>query len=366
MSSPPSSLRGNVATSAQQAWHGGAGVSAFNAKKVLCIAADFFDRSGEPSRPVELAIFRGRLLIRDGSTARTVPLDSVRFSNRSGKRESEAVLPDGGTCIIPDGVTLAKMIEQERTPDKAAHNKYQRLSIILLSAVLAVLLMQSVGQIAPHYFANELASRIPDSWVGASSVRLLAELDHSSLQASELPEETRNRLQDQFASLQPPAEGAPPYRLLFRKSAEQGATSVALPNGDIILINDFATGEDRTDLRLLAMLRSLGHLHYRHALANIAENRFASLLFALLINDKEHGVRILDQGLRSARYTPAQSSEAEAYASRMLHANIEAQPAHKPIREISPAAMQKAPAEWKQALNDDRVIPAQTPPASRP
>ena len=162
----------------------------------------------------------------------------------------------------------------------------------------------------------ELLGRL-DERVGAGveqalGTRVLAELDQKMFAASTLSQDEQQRIAAQFARLAAAAEGAPQYRLLFRKS-RIGPNALALPSGQIVLTDELVRLMGDDDEALMGVLaHELGHLQRRHLMRRLA----AAL------------PRIAVASTESAGLPPMQV-EACAFAW-LAHAFMQRQPGNRP------------------------------------
>ncbi len=142
-------------------------------------------------------------------------------------------------------------------------------------------------------------------------------LDRRGFASSELPDERRRRIAESFADLKAPHEGAPSYRLLFRKS-RIGPNAFALPSGDIVLTDELVTlmPDDGAVMGVLA--HELGHLHRRHMTRRLIQGSAVAAVSALLFGDASAAISGLPALALDMHYSRDAEMEADDYAADML------------------------------------------------
>ncbi|MET7013010.1 M48 family metallopeptidase [Uliginosibacterium flavum] len=195
-----------------------------------------------------------------------------------------------------------------------------RIRIVLSLLVCTAALSAGIHLMTPR-LAETLANGLPGSWVRASSEQVLSNLESSVLMPSLRPLAEQDALRDQFAALNAAPQGAPPYRLLFRRNQSAGNTLLTLPGGEIIVTDQLLESVPDQSERLALLCHELGHLYHRHALHNAIEHNLYWLASSALIGSSESSVRALARGLNQADYTREHVLEADRYALSMLDNN---------------------------------------------
>lgn len=195
-----------------------------------------------------------------------------------------------------------------------------RINILLVGLALIAALSASVQLMTPA-LAQTLSNYFPDAWVRSSSEQMLANLDARIFAPARTPLAEQKALQDRFAALSAPAEGAPPYRLLFRHSLVSEKALLSLPGGEIIVSDQFLDTVTDPAEQIALLCHELGHLQYQDALRGAIEQNLYSMLFATAFNYREMGIRLLGKGMESAAYTHEDALSADRYARVMLQAN---------------------------------------------
>lgn len=195
-----------------------------------------------------------------------------------------------------------------------------RINILLLLLACTAALTAGLRLLTPS-LAETLADSLPGSWVRTGSEKVLTHLEASTLLASQLPLAEQDALRDRFAALNAAPEGAPPYRLLFRRNLNSDSMLLTLPGGEIIVTDQFLHAVPDPAEQLALLCHELGHLYYRHALRSAIEHNLLWLASAAFVGSSESSVRALVNGLEHADYAREHVLEADRYALSMLRAN---------------------------------------------
>ena len=155
------------------------------------------------------------------------------------------------------------------------------LSVLFLAALAGLRLA-----IAPA--GDLLARALPDSLVERASGLVLAQLDMTFLEDSQLPAATRRRLTVEFERMRLLA--APEFadtRLHFRQAPAIGPNAFALPGNDIVLLDELVTFADDDDVVLAVLAHEFGHVTELHALRQIMRSAVVAIGVGLLIGAEE-------------------------------------------------------------------------------
>lgn len=286
------------------------------------VSARFFgSRDARPER-ASLELSAGRLWLRTARAYRPVPLDSQTLQASGGPAPRVLRFPDGGACEV-DGAQLDQMLAGQKRPGPAnGHSRLRQCAKILALSVLIIgIVMTASFHLLKPLVADYVAARIPAQWLRSASEQALVTLDREWLGESTLPLARRDAISAHFAALRAPAEGAPPYQLLFRHGGKLGAVTFALPGGEIVISDEMVmlAQEDREILALLA--QQLGQLHQHKRLSEAVSESLLPVLKAVYLQDLEQGSAALAINLLSQRDSAASLAAADRYALAMLRAN---------------------------------------------
>ena len=158
--------------------------------------------------------------------------------------------------------------------------------VILLTLAFACLLVGFRFAIAPA--GDLLAKAAPPSLVARGSGLVLAQLDMTLLEASDLPLSQRDRLRTEFDRMR---QLAPPEfadtRLHFRKSPLIGPNAFALPGNDVVLLDELVTFAEDEDVVLAVLAHEFGHVIEKHALRHIMRSAVVAMGVSLLVGAEE-------------------------------------------------------------------------------
>ena len=153
--------------------------------------------------------------------------------------------------------------------------------IALVVAVVSAWMLLTYGvPVAARY----VAFAIPDDANRVLRDDSLRFLDRVLFKPSEVPEDTRGRIQQLFAEVTRTDAAHANYRLEFRH-ADIGANALAIPGG-IVVITDEMIKIAESDEELLAVLaHEVGHLHHRHSFRILLQNSASALIIAGVTGD---------------------------------------------------------------------------------
>lgn len=286
------------------------------------VSARFFGSNDAHPEHASLELSAGRLWLRTARLYRPVPLDSHAIQASSGPTPRVLRFPDGGVCEV-DGAQLDQMLAGQKRPDPT--NGRSRLrqcaKILALSLLILGIVLTASFHLLKPLVADYVATRIPAQWLRSASEQALLTLDRDWLGESTLPLARRDAIRAHFAALRAPAEGAPPYQLLFRDGGKLGAIAFALPGGEIVISDQMVmlAQEDRETLALLA--QQLGQLHQQKRLSEAVSESLLPVLKAVYLQDLEQGSTALANNLLALRDSAASLAAADRYAVAMLRAN---------------------------------------------
>ena len=158
--------------------------------------------------------------------------------------------------------------------------------VLVLSVLFLVALAGLRLAIAPS--GDLLAHLMPDTLVERASGLVLAQLDLTLLEDSQLPAMTRQRLTREFDRMRLLA--APEFadtRLHFRNAPAIGPNAFALPGNDIVLLDELVTFADDEDVVLAVLAHEFGHVTERHALRQIMRSAVVAIGVGMMVGAEE-------------------------------------------------------------------------------
>jgi len=163
--------------------------------------------------------------------------------------------------------------------------------------------------------------RVPGAVLQKMGASTLDSLDRFALKPSRLGLARQQELSEAYARLKTPADAQLKYRIVFRSSPEMGANAFALPDGNIVLLDELVdlTNDDNEILAVLAHER--GHIERRHAMRMVLQSSVVGLVLAWYVGDVSGLLATAPAIIMQAKYSRDMEREADEYAERTLQAN---------------------------------------------
>jgi len=281
------------------------------------VTAAFYDGRSSARHAVSLRVAGDTLLIEGGALCHRVPLRAVRFGEPLGRGPRCIELPEGAHCEVADHPGLERLIAAAGGSDGLVVRLQRRWRWAAASLALIV------GSALAAYFwglpaaAKALAPHVPPAAVKALSSGVFSQLDRQLFTPSRLSPERQAAIrvlaERSFAS-----DRLPPWRIHFRRSQHLGANAVALPAGDIVILDGLATllADDRQVVAVIA--HEIGHLAHHHAMRHLIEGATVSLVMAAWIGDVSSAAVALGAQLAQSGYSREAEREADAFAVTLL------------------------------------------------
>ncbi|MEY2633665.1 MAG: hypothetical protein RIR00_2319 [Pseudomonadota bacterium] len=284
------------------------------------LEAGYFDGHSARRQPVRLHVANDFLHLEDADGAlRRYPLRDVDFGEGYAGAPRRITLPDGGVCEAAEGPALTALIAAAGHPDSLL----PRLQRHGLAALLGVLILAGAAWALYAHglpaLGNWLAPRLPPTLVQQLSDSALGQLDRQ-LGPSSLPAERQEALRRAAAPLfATPLPHPPPggLRLHFRHGGHFGANALALPGGDIVLLDELVQRLDDTEI-LAVLAHETGHLARQHALRQVIQGTALSALLAFWLGDVSSAAVGVSGLLLSSGYSRDAEREADAWAADYL------------------------------------------------
>jgi predicted Zn-dependent protease len=318
------------------------------------LAGRYFDGRTSRAWRVRLFVEDGTAVL-DGEAERACPLDALRVSERSSHATRKATFPDGATFEPEDQQAFNLLLAQAGHQDSSVV-RAQGSWRIVLGALLAIVTVLALAYCyALPLLADRAAQALPASAERQLGQGVLQLLDRHALAPSALDPARQQRIAAAFAGLNAPHEGAPPYRLLFRKS-RVGPNAFALPSGDIVLTDELVRllPDDGAVLGVLA--HELGHLHRRHMTRRLIQGSAVAAVSALLFSDASAVISGLPALALDMHYSREAETEADDYAADMLvHNGLSLANLEEAFKVLQ--TLEKSPSSYLSShpLSEDRL-----------
>ncbi|MDR3086865.1 MAG: M48 family metallopeptidase, partial [Azoarcus sp.] len=170
--------------------------------------------------------------------------------------------------------------------------------------------------------AKVLAPHVPVSAMRPISDEAMEFLDKKWFQPSRLSEERRQKLQDGFRALAAADPLLAAYgdrlSLNFRASPKLGPNALALPDGQIVLLDELVNLEMNDEEILAVLCHELGHLSKRHSIRLLIQSSVVGLVTAGLFGDVSYIAATVGAVLLSSNYSRDMEIEADDYAADTL------------------------------------------------
>jgi len=191
--------------------------------------------------------------------------------------------------------------------------KYAVAAFVVL--VIATVLTLTLGS---TYIANFLADKIPERMLERSGAESLEFLEKHYLAPSNLTSEKQDYIQKRFTKI-----FGNNSKLHFRSSPAIGANAFALPNDDIILLDELVELDKDENLRgIIAILaHERGHVVHKHILKTMIKSSISSSILGYLIGDFSGFATTIAAFTLEASYSREFENEADMYAIDMMNKN---------------------------------------------
>ncbi len=283
------------------------------------VAAHYFDGRSSRLHHVWLAVRDGVLLL-DGDAQRSCGLHELRVSERSRHALRKVTFPDGAYLEIRDQAAFERLLASTGHHDGLVVRWQQswRGALAAAAGTVAVLAASYVWLLPA--VAGWVAESLPASIERQLGDGVLAAFDAQLFLPTRLSSARQQELTAEFGRLLPPRDGAPSWRLVFRRS-RIGPNAFALPSGDIVLTDEMvALLQD--DLAVMGVLaHELGHLHQHHLTRRIVQSSAVAATTGLLFGDVSSVLTTLPALALDLKYSRDAERDADDYAIAMLNLN---------------------------------------------
>ncbi|WP_333607106.1 M48 family metallopeptidase [Arsukibacterium sp.] len=248
--------------------------------------------------------------------------DQYQFSQVIPGLAVELELNDG--ALFTPANTAYRWPQLTRRQSLAAWLESHKLIIIsaIIGAPLALWWLIAIGIPAT---ATAMVPLVPDAVRQQMGQHTFYTLKKTTLQASELPAEQQQELQQlwQQSLAQLPLRYQD-YQLHFFRSRLLGANAFALPDGTVVITDDLVKRlADQPDALLAIMLHEIGHVEQQHSMRLVAQSLGAALVFGILFGDVETlGELVLGSGAGLLQNAFSRDMEREADQFALTHLQL--------------------------------------------
>ncbi|MDO3381971.1 M48 family metallopeptidase [Gilvimarinus algae] len=287
----------------------------------------WYDGKSSKSTEATLAVAHdGQLEVRDQaahSLLGEAHASAVSLSSRLGNSARFVRFASGAAFETTDNAAVDQL-QRQWQPGRwrgVLHKLESHLGLVVCSAVLLVGLAWAGALYGVPATARVIAFSLPQDTLDRVSKETLGLLDRMHFSPSELPEQTRNQVREEFA---PVLAQFPelPLKVEFRKGSEQiGANAFALPDGTIIFTDQMIELSKSADERGAILAHEIGHVALRHSLRAVIQNAVIGFVYVTLVGDGSAmgdlliGLPVLATTLA---YSRGHESEADAFSAEYL------------------------------------------------
>jgi len=283
------------------------------------VPAFYFDGKTSRRHAVELTVAAGVASI-SGEAQRQAPLSELRVSERASRAARKVTFADGAYLEIVDVGAFDELLASTGYQDPLVVRMQQSWRTTLYATVALVLILALGYRYLLPAAAGLIANALPESVERRIGSGTLAFLDQRIFAPTTLPVAQQESIDSRFRALQPPHQGAPDYRIIFRKS-KIGPNAFALPSGEIVLTDELVRLLDDDDALMGVLAHELGHLHQRHLMRRLIQGSAIAATATLLFGDVSALIASIPPVMLDLKYSRDIELEADDYAIAMFKAN---------------------------------------------
>jgi Zn-dependent protease with chaperone function len=244
---------------------------------------------------------------------------ALKIESRLGNTPREIAFGQGQLFITHDNDAIDELIKayNQSSPISLLHKLENNLSLIFFATIATVVLSWSVVVYGIPASAKFIAHQLPEFTTEqlGSGLSILDEtlFDPSELEASRQQEIRRlvTPYFEQYTALNP--------SLHFRSG--MAANAFALPNGEIVLTDDFVNLTKNDEELLAVIFHELGHLKHKHMARRALQGSMITLLVIIITGDLDTFDLLtgLPTLILDLSYSREFESESDLYALEQMH-----------------------------------------------
>lgn len=261
-------------------------------------------------------------------------INDIKIHSRIANTPRRVDFSDGISVFVYENEKFDKALQHAGfKTKKTAHHLESKMHYALLSLAILLLIGWWTLFYGADFAANIGARYIPSSALNNLSEKTMKFLDDEFLGDSKLTIQEKQKLQAVFDRV---TSGDKSYKLHFR-SAYIGPNAFALPNGDIVLLDDLVKLSTDKEYRDIAgvLAHEQGHVVYKHSLKNAIKTTISGAMAAYFVGDVSALANGLGAFMINGHYSREHEREADKYALDRLHTlNIDTKPTAKLFEEL--------------------------------
>lgn len=257
----------------------------------MFIEGNYYDGKTSRSYPAHLEVLYDKeeavriTLKSESDYTLELTYDALNIASRLGCAPREIAFGDGCLFVTEDNDSVDRLIKHHGNSkaEGLLHRLETNIPLILASAVVTIALIWVMAIYAIPAAAKVIAYELPDfttEKLGTS----LSILDHSVFDPTELSATKQAAIRklaapylEHFKDLKP--------KLEFRSGMQ--ANALALPNGEIILTDDFVNLVENDQELLAVFFHEIGHLKNKHLLRRALQDSMITLVVIFVTGDVE-------------------------------------------------------------------------------
>jgi Zn-dependent protease with chaperone function len=281
------------------------------------LTAHYYDGRSAQRNPVRLYVRDGALQVEGESFNRNIPLGDIVVDEPLGNAPRCITLPDGARCEVDDHEGMKQLLADAKIGETLVVRLQKRWQWALAAFCIIV-----TGAVSGYFWglpavAKALAPQIPQPASARLSAAVLARLDTQILQPSRLPP-ARQQAILRLAETTLREPGMPVWRIHFRSSTKLGPNALALPGGDLIILDKLVTLLESEDRINAVVAHEIGHLAHHHSMQQMIQGAVVSLVLATWFGDISSAAVAISGQLLQSGYSRDAEREADRFAAQQL------------------------------------------------
>ncbi|PID48308.1 MAG: hypothetical protein CR967_00570 [Proteobacteria bacterium] len=267
---------------------------------------DFFDGISSKKESLFLHVDNNRIYFPKKNWA--FSLKEIRICPKIANISQTIELPNGGHCILKKEDTLR--LNNSFVFWMESKLIYSIISLVFIIGFIIFTLTYGSSWTA-KIIANSMSQSAYES-LGNVSFEFLEE---HYLEPSELDGKIKEKIRLSFKKIAPPNA-----KLHFYKSPILKENALALPSGDIIMLDDLVLkDQDKSLMGIVGVLaHEIGHIEEKHSMQNIIKTSIVGFLSAYFIGDFSGTLASLGAGIVSLSYSREFEQEADKKAISIM------------------------------------------------
>lgn len=260
-------------------------------------------------------------------------IKTLDISSRIGNIERKITLEDGSVFATKDNDSVDRLILEGTKERSILHAIETNALLIFLSLLFTVLFSVTFFKWGIPYISKQVAYVMPVKVNEIIASNTLELLDSYVFKPSELESFKKDAIKSTFVTQLLPLvskNSEIKYEVhfrMFKQGDKSIANAFALPNGDIVLTDEFIQLSQNQDEISSVILHEMGHVKERHGLQRLIQSSFIAVMIMFVSGDT---TMLGDMGIGlgtlflTSNYSREHELEADLFAfKKMLIAKID-------------------------------------------